>query len=568
MLDVEKWLESRFSGTSACALLWLLRLLCILGVAVLFLYAGSVQMHAKLARFSVSFFSSLGTLCLLWALFKRYSLIFWIPFMVFEGIQLLAYYQYSTFINHPLVLAEILEGSRNEILTYVTVGNVAIVCAILFCSVALSYLLSRCMRSASRRWLFVLAAISFLIVGLKFMGPSNKKRCISSMWPMSEFYTLGVNIRQACSFNEFLCSYLRSLPSPAERPSSCSTLTSDAGVIVVLHVGESIRADRLGFNGYRNKGRSTTPWLDSQKGKSLINYTDCISSSLFTVYAYTPIMTDARRAFPFSMENESQGSFEEILAQNDPLCMAQAGSIIDLFAANSFSVHSFLGKLVEQDLKFEKVVRILSEKSQEKHHSPDKPLGVLPQMKSVVSSSPHENMFFFICNEGNHAPFHYYEDSYAPFQPARADLSNPSAHAEEISNAYDNCTYYTDEYVRRVAEILKGRPFVYVYVSDHGEYLGHDGFWGRGGVAEKYYSTSGCRVGMFIITSPEFEALHPHFAEAVKNLRAHADMTVGHEHIYHTLLGVIGIETPYYVESLDLSSKSPEPYTGPQPEKK
>ena len=122
--------------------------------------------------------------------------------------------------------------------------------------------------------------------------------------------------------------------------------------------------------------------------------------------------------------------------------------------------------------------------------------------------------------------------------------------------------------MHRIASLLRGRPWVYLYISDHGEYLGHDGIWGRAALGESsldYHSTGGCRVGMFILTSPELEQLHPHFAAALQQLRAHTALTVGQEHIFHTLLGLFDLRTPYYNPALDLSSPAAQPYTGPRP---
>ena len=66
--------------------------------------------------------------------------------------------------------------------------------------------------------------------------------------------------------------------------------------------------------------------------------------------------------------------------------------------------------------------------------------------------------------------------------------------------------------------------------------------------------------------SPEFEALHPHFAEALRQLRAHSRMTVAHEHLFHTVLGLLGIETPFYAPELDLCNPAAQPYDGEQPD--
>ena len=179
-----------------------------------------------------------------------------------------------------------------------------------------------------------------------------------------------------------------------------------------------------------------------------------------------------------------------------------------------------------------------------------------------------QNLVLFINNEGSHTPFGCYDLEHPPFTPTTPNFQNPAAQAEEVNNAYDNTVHYTDEFFRRVTALLKGRPFIYLYVSDHGEYLGHDGRWGRAFLGEYpylYHTTEGCKVGMFALYSPEFAALHPHFAQAVNQLRANSRKTVAHEHIFHTLLGLFDFTTPYYDGSLDLTAPAALPYTGSQP---
>ena len=70
---------------------------------------------------------------------------------------------------------------------------------------------------------------------------------------------------------------------------------------------------------------------------------------------------------------------------------------------------------------------------------------------------------------------------------------------------------------------------------------------------------------MFVLYSPEFAALRPHFNKSLEQLRANSRLTVAHEHIFHTLLGLFGVTTPYYDGTLDLTSPAVQSYTGPQP---
>ncbi len=562
---IESW-KQRMPDRVWKLLCFVLSLCCLFGVAWLFQALGNVLLYSNKARFSVSLFSTLGTMCLLWYLLKRYSLIFWIPFMAYACGQMLTYWLYGAFVTHTLILAEIMEGTQDEIMAYVTPFNIGICCLLVLFSALLGYVLVCSMRPFKRLHLLGIGLICCLIVGSKFVGHGNKERTISSMWPLADIWRVYHNVEVAKAFNQGMSDDLRALPSPAEAPSALPTLKPDSGVVLVLHIGESVRADRLSLNGYLNQGRSTTPWLDSQKGTSLINFTDCISSSAFTAYAQMTLLTDATRAVSYAKEVDELGV--NVDASVKPLSWARAGSVLDLFAANDFSIYSFQGKISRQNVRYEKIARMLTKSVKAWYHAANMPLENMPQIREVLSGHPNENLFFYINNEGSHVPFSFFEEPYAPFQPTHIEFSNPATNAELISNAYDNTIYYLDAYIRQVVEQLKGRPFIYIYVSDHGEYLGHDGMWGRGGITENYHSTGGSRVGMFIITSPEFEALHPHMAEAVQNLREHADMTVGHEHIYHTLLGLVGLETPYYDASLDLCSKSAKPYDGPQPKEK
>ncbi len=513
---------------------------------------GNLTLYLPDGFYPVAFLSAMGTLCLLWAIFRHYALLFWIPFMFIEMLQIGAHVQYGAIINNPVILAEIFEATNDEFLGYINIFNIIIALILVAICFAFAFIHNKIFKGLNRLTLLNTGAFSVtLAAGFIHLFHPNKIS-IDNLWPSFEVAKFHLHIREAFSGNGKLLNYVNSLPSPALQPSSISTVVDDSGVVLVLHIGESVRADRLGINGYRNQGRLTTPWLyQQQRSRSLINFSNCISSNSMTCFAMITLLTDARRD----------------IHHPNPEYAAKCGSVIDLFDANHFSVASFCGKLSGRMVKAEQITQKLIEKAKESYWADGMPITIIPTIKKVVQAHPDENLVLYINNEGSHMPFRYYDVDKAPFLPARPSLSNPSAHAQEVNNAYDNTIHYTDEFIHQVAELLKERPFIYVYVSDHGEYLGYDGLWGRGGVKD-YHQTTACRVGMFIITSPEFEALHPHFANAVKNLRENADMTVGHEHIFHTLLGIFGISTPYYDAKLDLSSENPEPYTGPQPKTK
>lgn len=496
----------------------------------------------------VNILLGMASICLLWALLRRFSLIFWYPFFVFQLAQHAGYTQYGARIN-ALVIAETLESSAEEAMGYLTGSNLFICVGILILSGVFCWAIVKVLRRERQRLPMLQASLIFTLgAGLYATLPHPAVEKTDYYWPVSEAHHLYHVWAEAFFHNQATIHQAESLPSPALKGSALDTLTGDEGVVLVVHIGESVRADRMSINGYE---RDTTPWLRAQP--RLINYPHCISAACDTCQAQLAILTNARRD----------------IYETDPQYQPTTGSVLDLFAANHFKVYSFFGNRNATHLKYDLVVRLLTRCSEERFHAPGSPWTAVPQVADVLRrEGDHQNTLIFINNEGSHTPFLHYDQLNPPFAPAGIHFDNPATHAQEVNNAYDATVHYTDEFVHRLINLLQGRPWVYLYISDHGEYLGHDGIWGRGGLGERqrdYHSTSGCRVGMFLLTSPEFEQLHPHFAQALQQLRHNSSLTVGHEHIFHTLLGLFGLRTPYYNPALDLASPAAQPYTGPCP---
>lgn len=518
----------------------------------LLIYAAACDVLCNLAALSIpaglplSVFLTMASICLLWGLLRRLSLLYWFAFFALQLAQQVGYAQYGSRIN-SLVLAETIESSGEEALAYLSPQNMLICVSILVISGLLCWLLTLILRHEKKRIAMLNGALLWAACACLF-APAMPKERLDDYWPAYESYLLYHAWTEALFHNQATIKQAESLPSPTNSPSSMHTLKGDEGLILVVHIGESVRADRMSLNGYE---RDTTPWLRRQE--RLINFPQCISAACDTCQAQIAILTDARRD----------------IYENDPAMLPHTGSVLELFQTHGFKVYSFFGKRNATQLKYDRVVRILTRCSEKRFHAPGSPWTSVPQMADTLHRlDPKQNAIIFINNEGSHTPFYHYDRENPPFSPASSIFENPASHAEAINNAYDSTVHYTDEFVRRVVNLLHGRPWAYLYISDHGEYLGHDGIWGRAGLGESqrdYHSTSGCRVGMFLITSPDFEQLHPHIATALQNIAAHADMTIGHEHIFHTLLGLFDLHTPFYTPTLDLSSPHVQPYTGPHP---
>lgn len=509
---------------------------------------GNYYTFAAPGQMPLGILLTMGCACLLHAVFGRLAWPIWTLFFFTQLMQALGMLEYGSRFN-SLVIAEALEASYEEWMAYMTPANIAALSLFVVPSALFALWFAVVLRRAPRMALvqngLCFCALSVLIGACL---PPHRQRA-DYYWPATELRAMTIAFSEALSLNEATINQAETLQSPAQEPSSISTLKGDEGVVLIFHVGESIRADRMSVNGYE---RDTTPWLRQQK--ELINFPDCISAACDTCEVELVVMTDGRRSVREEGARELQ---------------PKTGSVLDLFAANGFDVYTFFGRRCAQQLKYDRVIRVLTHCSRERFNAPGSPWTSVPQMQGVLEKNPQKNLVFFINNEGSHTPFDHYDRENPPFAPAGANFEHPSAHAEEVNNAYDSTIHYTDEFFRRVTEAVGKRPWVYVYISDHGEYLGHDGMWGRAALGMghiPYHSTAGSRVGMFVLPSPQFAALHPHFADALEKLRAHRTLTVADEHIFHTLLGLFGIDTPHYDPALDLTSDAVQPYSGPKPE--
>lgn len=374
-------------------------------------------------------------------------------------------------------------------------------------------------------------------------------------WPMGSTYAFFAHIKHAINLSNKTESLFHNVPPKEEIQATSKTADRDSGVICILHIGESLRADRLSLNGWKN---NTSPWLQEQ---DLINFPHCISSAWTTDIALIPMLTNSRRAHT---------DISDI--QNIPT----SGSIMDYFSTIGFHTTALWAQSYEKSTRtflIDKEVEFFSRAAEKKMLRFTESHKLIPIILDSINNQQDESQFIIINNYGSHMPFSEYDHKNPPFTPVKElnpPLDLPSLHPEmEIyyNNAYDNTVHWTDDFIKNILEPLKGKPYVYVYMSDHGELLGDTGDWLRGAINfENYFiDSNACKVPFIVIASPEFETLNPRFHENLNQLRLHQQMLIGHEHLFHTLLGLFDIKTKDYDSSLDLCSPNVKPYTGPQP---
>ncbi len=160
--------------------------------------------------------------------------------------------------------------------------------------------------------------------------------------------------------------------------------------------------------------------------------------------------------------------------------------------------------------------------------------------------------------KGSHGPAYYrrYPPAFEKFVPAcrQDDISRCSI--AEITNAYDNSILYTDHFLAETLAVVERSSQRFdsavIYVSDHGESLGEHGIFLH---------------GMPYAIAPSVQTQVPMIVWISPQLRARANLTTwkfaegktpgySHDNIFHSVLGLLNIQTSVYSPQLDIFAKA------------
>jgi len=180
---------------------------------------------------------------------------------------------------------------------------------------------------------------------------------------------------------------------------------------------------------------------------------------------------------------------------------------------------------------------------------------LLNGMDGEIQKAKNGNMFVVLHQLANHGPAYFkrYPASMRAFTPTcdTGDLSKCTK--EEIVNAYDNGVLYTDYFLAKTINYLKSKTSydtAMLYMSDHGESLGESGIFLHGlpySIAPKEQT----QIPMVMWMSPGFASSFGINKNCMGKL---ANTPVSHDNLFHSILGMLQIESQHYDKSLDLSA--------------
>ncbi|WP_331375806.1 phosphoethanolamine transferase [Sinorhizobium chiapasense] len=311
-------------------------------------------------------------------------------------------------------------------------------------------------------------------------------------------------------------------------------------VVVVVVAGETARAMNFSLDGY---GRETNPEL---KALGVVNYaktTSCGTATsvslpcMFSVYPRNEysdwkarstenlvnVLTHAGVSVSWWDNNTGSKGIADLISfasmtnqKNSPLC--SKGECLD---------EIFLGEL-------------------------DRKLGATTGNSVIV-----------LHQLGSHGPSYYrrYPEAFRRFTPDCRTPELMRCTTAEIVNAYDNTILYTDHILASVAKLLeKHQDHVagaMIYMSDHGESLGENGIYLHGApyaIAPKEQT----QVPFIAWFSKPYRAAMGIDTDC---LAKESDQPRSHDNLFHTVLGMMDVETRVYNRSLDAFSACRRPET-------
>ncbi len=322
--------------------------------------------------------------------------------------------------------------------------------------------------------------------------------------------------------------------------------TSGAGEappLIVLVVGETVRADNFGLGGYE---RDTTPQLRQLQGSGELAYfsnvTSCGTNTQVSVpcmFSYLGREANAKNDIPYEnlLDVLQRAGMQVLWLDNQSGCKGVCDRIPNA------STRELKDPVLCPDGEcFDDILlRVLPER--------------LAQLEKAGASGPGSPGTVVVLHQmGNHGPAYYKRtpNDMKVYQPECRSNVLQDCPPQDIVNAYDNAVRYTDHLVSQTVRWLKSqpRPTAMLYVSDHGESLGEKGLYLHGMpfvMAPKEQT----HVPMALWLSKPMQSQLGWDGACWKKQVAEA---VSHDHYFHSVLMLAQVKTRMHKPELDVFS--------------
>ena len=316
----------------------------------------------------------------------------------------------------------------------------------------------------------------------------------------------------------------------------------DAPLMVVV-VGETARAANFGLSGY---ARDTTPRLSAlQREGELVYFSDAWSCG-----------TSTQVSVPCMFSDQGRAQYDDRTHRENLLDVVQRAGLAVVWIDNQSGCKGVcdrvpLMRTQALDLPglcgggecFDEVML---------HVLPEQWRGLAPERRS-------RGTLVVLHQMGSHGPAYSKRTpaNFKPFMPECDKANLQECSTESLVNTYDNTLRYTDHVIAETIRWLQAqsRPVALLYVSDHGESLGEKGLYLHG-MPYRMAPDEQTHVPMLLWTNA---AMRSRVGIGLDCLSAQATTRASHDHLFHTVLGLMGISTQAYRAEQDLTADCQTP---------
>lgn len=313
--------------------------------------------------------------------------------------------------------------------------------------------------------------------------------------------------------------------------------------LLVLVVGETARSGNFGINGY---GRETTPELvqlqkNSDQRGELIGFRNVWSCGTSTATALPCMFSHLGKS---AFEDGSQ-SYENLID------VLQRAGLAVIWLENQSGCKGICDRVPSVSTD-----RLNDPKFCSNGECFDEVM--LQQLSERMAALPIDRLdkgvVVVMHQMGSHGPAYYKRspEAFKKFQPECSTNILQDCTRAQVINAYDNTLLYTDHFLNSVVKFLKdihpNAQTAMMYVADHGESLGENNIYLHGlpyAIAPDVQK----RVPWISWLSNDFlqrSRINP------ACLNQQKDKLLSHDNYFHSVLGLMDIQTTVYKPELDV----------------
>lgn len=299
--------------------------------------------------------------------------------------------------------------------------------------------------------------------------------------------------------------------------------------LIILVVGEAVRADHLGLNGYE---KQTTPLL---AGEDIISFRQMYSCGTATAYS-VPCM--------FAVDGREDFDLDDSRNQENLLDVLTHAGVNVLWRDNNSDSKGVASAVPFEDFRESTNNTVCDIECRD--------IGMLSGLDDFIELQENGDIVIVLHQMGNHGPAYFkrFTQEFAQFQPYCQTARLETCSDEEISNAYDNALLYTDYFLHEVITFLKKYDNQFetamFYMSDHGESLGENGLYLHG-MPWLFAPDNQKHVASMLWLGKGFKIDR-------SNLKSQKDKPTSQDNYFHSVLGLLEIDTQLYQKEKDLTA--------------